>query len=281
MNSVLHRVTAEQIEPHPFPHLVIDDAVEPELYRELAATMPPAEMILRGRIAENNTPYRLSAHDMLLGQRTADSGQQENDENDAASRAPVVCCPLSAVRMAAWREFIRLHTSKEFFDDVVRVFGGTIRALHPELESRTGALDALRTSIRYAEPFADAALDCQITWGSPVRESTRCHRVHVDRQLALYAGLLYMRRPEDDSRGGDLELYRFRSRPRVFEPGRYVDDALVERVKTIPYAANRLVFFIHSSDALHGVSARSATPHPRLHVNFLAELQEMFWELAA
>jgi len=252
MNSVLHRVTAAQIEREPFPHVVIDDAVETELYRELAATMPSEEMILRGRVAENNTPYRLSAHDML-----------------------------SAVRMKAWREFIRLHTSKEFFDDVVRVFGDTIRALHPELESRTRALGTLRTSIRYAEPFADAALDCQITWGSPVRESTRCHRVHVDRQVALYAGLLYMRRPEDDSRGGDLELYRFRSRPRVFEPGRYVDDALVERVKTIPYAANRLVFFIHSSDALHGVSARSTTPHPRLHVNFLAELQEMFWELAA
>ena len=56
---------------------------------------------------------------------------------------------------------------------------------------------------------------------------------------------------------------------------------LMERMKTIPYAANRLVFFIHSPDALHGVSARSATPHPRLHVNFLAELREMFWEPAA
>jgi hypothetical protein len=32
---------------------------------------------------------------------------------------------------------------------------------------------------------------------------------------------------------------------------------------------------------LHGVSARATTPHPRLHVNFLAELGEMFWELAA
>jgi len=55
----------------------------------------------------------------------------------------------------------------------------------------------------------------------------------------------------------------------------------VEKVKTIPYAANRLVFFIHSPVAVHGVSVRSVTPHPRLHVNFLAELREKFWELAA
>jgi hypothetical protein len=252
MKSVLHRVTAEDIEPHPFPHLVVDDAIEPELYRELAATMPPPEVILRGREVENNMPYRLAAQDLL-----------------------------ALTGHAAWRELARLHTSREFFDDVVRVFGDTIRAVHPGFESRMGALDTLRTNIRFAEPFADAALDCQITWGSPVSEPTRSHRVHVDRQLALYAGLLYMRRPEDDSRGGDLELYRFRARPRVFEQGRYVDDALVERVKTIPYAANRLVFFIHSPDALHGVSTRSTTPHPRLHVNLLAELQETFWELAA
>ncbi len=252
MKSVLHRVTEADIDPHPFPHVVVDDAVEPELYRRLAATMPESAAILRGRTAENNAPYRLSAQELL-----ASSGRE------------------------AWQDFTRLHTSREFFGDVVRVFGETIRALHPGLESRAGTLDSLRTSVRFAEPFADAALDCQITWGSPVDAPTRCHRVHVDRQVALYAGLLYMRRPEDDSRGGDLELYRFRARPRIFEPGRYVDDALVERVKTIPYAANRLVFFIHSPDALHGVSARAATPHPRLHVNFLAELGEMFWELAA
>ncbi len=252
MKSVLHRVTGADIDPHPFPHVVVDDAVEPELYRRLAAAMPEPEMILRGRTAENNSPYRLSAQELL------------------ATSAHEV-----------WQELTRLHTSREFFGDVVRVFGDTIRALHPGLESRAGTLDALRTSVRFAEPFADAALDCQITWGSPVDVPTRCHRVHVDRQVALYAGLLYMRQPEDDSRGGDLELYRFRARPRVFESGRYVDDALVERVKTIPYAANRLVFFIHSPDALHGVSARSTTPHPRLHVNFLAELGEMFWELAA
>ena len=252
MKSVLHRATAADIDPHPFPHLVLDGAVEPELYGRLAATLPGTEVMLGGRRAENNLPYRLSARDLFA---------------------------LPA--HAAWQEFTRLHTSREFFSEVVRVFGETVRTLHPRFESGSPTLDELRTSVRFAEPFADAALDCQLTWGSPVHVSTRCHRVHVDRQVALYAGLLYMRRPEDDSRGGDLELYRFRTRPRRFEAGRFVDDALVERVLTVPYAANRLVFFIHSPDALHGVSARSVTPHPRWHVNFLAELPEQFWELAA
>lgn len=248
MKTVLAGVTAADIDPHPFPHVVIDEAVSPETYRELAATMPVAETILHGREPENNEPFRLTGSEVL-----------------------------ALPRCDAWHAFVRAHTSRDFFNDVLRVFGATIRALHAQLD----ALDTLRTSLRFGEPFADVALDCQITWGAPVTHSTRAHRVHVDRTVALYAGLLYMRLPEDDATGGDLELYRFRARPRIFEEGRYVDEARVELVKTIPYAANRLVFFIHSPDALHGVSARSATPHPRLHVNFLAEFREPVWNLAA
>jgi hypothetical protein len=252
--SVLAKAAHAGIAREPFPHVVIDDALEPALYRELERTMPPAETILRGRAAGNNMPYRHSAEHLLR------DGEPP-----------------------AWQEFARRHTSQRFFGEVVALFGETIRSLHPQLERRSGKrLEELRTSIRFVEPFADAALDCQVTWGSPVVEATRCHRVHVDRQVALYAGLLYFRRSDDDAHGGDLELYRFRpGAARAFDDGRFVDDALVERVKTIPYAANRLVFFIHSADALHGVSVRSVTPHPRLHVNFLAEFREQFWELAA
>ena len=252
MRSILHGLTKADIDPHPFPHVVVDGAIEAELYRELAASMPPAEKLLRGREAENNMPYRYSAEHIL------------------ADAPP------------AWQEFTRVHTSQQFFGEVVALFGDVIRELHPTLEARTGKrLEELRTNVRFVEDFADAALDCQITYGSPVTVATRGHRVHVDRQVALYAGLLYFRLPDDRSEGGDLELYRFRGPERVYDEGRFVPDALVEKVKTVPYAANRLAFFIHSPHALHGVSVRSVTPFPRLHVNFIAEFRERFWELAA
>ena len=252
MHSILHGLTPDRIDPDPFPHVVVDDALDPALYRELEAAMPTAETLLLGRPLENNMPYHYSAGHIL------------------AEASPL------------WREFTRLHTSRAFFAEMVALFGSTIRALHPALEARAGKrLDEMKSSIRFVEPFADVALDCQLTYGSPVTRATRCHRVHVDRQVALYAGLLYFRRPDDDSSGGDLELYRFRGDERAYDAGRHVDDALVERVKTIPYAANRMAFFLHSPHSLHGVSVRSMTPHPRLHVNFLAELREKVWELAA
>jgi hypothetical protein len=252
MHSILHGLTPDRIDPDPFPHVVVDGALDPRLYRELEDAMPAAETLLLGRALENNTPYRYSAGHILA---------------DASPR---------------WREFARLHTSDVFFSEIAALFGDTIRALHPTLEARAGKrLEEMKSSIRFVEPFADVALDCQIAYGSPVTRATRCHRVHVDRQVALYAGLLYFRRTGDDSSGGDLELYRFRGDARAYDDGRHVDDSLVERVKTIPYAANRLAFFIHSPTSLHGVSVRSVTQHPRLHVNFIAEFRENVWELAA
>jgi len=217
------------VERDPFPHVVIDDALDAELYRELVANMPSDEALLRGRPLQNNTTYRTSAEWLL--------------------REAAPC----------WREFAAYYTSRAFFREVVAMFDLPAQLAH------------VQTSIRFVEPFADVALDCQLMWGSPVQWPSRPHPVHLDRECALYAGLLYFRRADDDSRGGDLELYRWRGDERAFDKSRIVPDSLVEKVKTIPYAANRLVMFAQSPDALHAVSIRSITPHPRLHVNFLAE----------
>jgi hypothetical protein len=228
------------IERDPFPHVVIDHALDDDLYRELVATMPSDQELLRGRELESNMTYRTSAEWLLR-------------------EGP-----------PAWRAFAESHTSREFFAEVVELF-------RDELQKFANA----QTSIRFVEPFADVALDCQLMWGSPVKRLSRPHPVHVDRECALFAGLLYFRRDDDDSRGGDLELYRWRGDARAYDEGRIVPDALVEKVKTIRYAANRLVLFPHSPDALHGVSLRSLTPHPRLHVNFLGELQTKVFDLGA
>lgn len=254
MNSVLHNVRRGDVVMEPFPHVVVDDALDPALYARLAATFPSPEVIVDGREVTNNAAYHLRTARLRADPRVDD----------------------------AWKELARLHTSAEFFREVVGIFGDAIRALHPQLEASLGcALERARTSVREAEPFADLALDCQPTYGSPVRQRSRTHPVHVDRPVALYAGLLYCRLPQDDADGGDLELYRFRGSARDYDEHRYVDDALVETVKRIRYAANRLVFFIHSPHSLHGVTPRAVTPWPRLHVNFLAESRADIFELKA
>jgi hypothetical protein len=246
MKSVLRHVTRADVIADPFPHVVVDDALEDELYRELMASFPPVDAIVNGRALENNTTYHLPIRRLLDDQRVDDR----------------------------WRDFARLHTSRAFFREVTHVFGDAIHALYPRLQ-----LDAMRTNMRGAEPFADVALDCQPAWGSPVTHASTSNACHVDREVALFAGLLYCRLPDDDGAGGDLELFRFIGDDRVYDANRFVDASLVEPVKRIPYAANRLVFFIQSPESLHGVTTRAVTQWPRLHVNFLGELQEKVFDL--
>jgi hypothetical protein len=248
MRTILHNVERDRLAHMPFPHVIVDGAAED--YDRLA--FPDADLIVDGRPLENNSVYRMPAARILSDPR------------------------LSPV----WQDFARMHTSQAFFAEVVALFGDAIRALHPQLEAQLGCrLEDARTSVRGLEPMADIALDCQICWGSPVTTPSSSNACHVDRQVALFAGLLYCRLPGDDAEGGDLELYRFRGPQRRYDDGRFVDASLIEPVKRIPYAANRLVFFIHSPHSLHGVTVRSVTTWPRLHINFLAEVRFPIFEL--
>jgi hypothetical protein len=246
MKSILHKVSRADIVREPFPHVVVDGALEDDLYARLASSFPPAEVIVDGRAVESNAAYHLRTARLLGDPRVAE----------------------------CWKDFARYHTSSAFFREVLSLFGDAIRELHPSLR-----LAGARTSIRDAEPFADVALDCQPCWGAPVAQPSSCDRCHIDRPVALFAGLLYCRLADDDSAGGDLHLYRFRGEERRYDATRHVDAELVELVRHIGYAANRLVFFIQSPHSLHGVTVRSATPWPRLHVNFIGELQSALFEI--
>ena len=136
-------------------------------------------------------------------------------------------------------------------------------------------------SIRFREPIGHIALECQFTYGAPVDVRSRVIGPHVDREVALYAGLFYMRQDDDDSEGGDLELYRFTAGTPAFDAGsRLVPDERVTRCKTIRYASNTLVFFLHSPYALHGVSPRSPTKFPRRHINLVGELATKVFDLS-
>lgn len=253
MKSILHRASKEEIRDRPFPHLVVENALDGELYERLAREFPAPEVLLDGRELESNKSYHYNANKILSDSRMS----------------------------RTWREFVSHHVSQRFYEEAAALFGDHIRRLHPCIEDRLGKrLEALKTSVRFAEEFGDVALECQIAYGSPVVSASRFLGPHVDREVALFAGLLYFRLDEDDSSGGDLELYRFKGGERAYaKERRRVPDSLVEKVEVVRYAKNTLVFMLHSPESLHGVSERSATKFPRLHVNFVAELPTKVFDL--
>src|SRR6478672_6367339 len=96
LSDALERAT---IKPDPFPHVVVPDALDPSLYRQLSASFPPFARIGWDDPAlspRSNARFELSAASLL---------------DDAAT--PQV-----------WKSFAAAHSDRAFFDKVVARFDG-------------------------------------------------------------------------------------------------------------------------------------------------------------
>lgn len=127
-------------------------------------------------------------------------------------------------------------------------------------------------------------LDFQPGINSPVTRECTVRNPHVDSPEELFAGLLYLRAPEDDSTGGELELYSVKGKPHFCRKQKIKDndrvylkkneivntDSLVKEL-TIPYKANNFVMFVNNKQAIHGVSPRGVTEHERRLLNIIYE----------
>lgn len=251
MTSVLHSVTPADIRLTPFPHIVIDNALPPDLYTQIAAAYPTLDQIMPPRSGDqpylSNSRYTLSAWITAL----------------LDDLAP------------AWKAFIARHSSPAFFEEVVSLFDG--HWPQAVLDHLGGSLRGHRMGL--LQPSSDdpprLSLDARAEINTPVYGTASVSRgPHLDTPNRLFTGLLYFRAEEDDSTGGELHLYRWKNGPITgFDTFQLPEDS-VEVAVTLPYRANRLVLFPQQIGALHGVGLRPPTPHVRRYVFLTAELAE-------
>ena len=97
---------------------------------------------------------------------------------------------------------------------------------------------------------------------------------HLDNPKMLYAGLLYLRHPLDQSTGGDFIIYEWKNpeKPRYINRRQIGEDEVIQRRK-VGYSANNFVWFLNGFTATHGVSQRSITPYPRRLCEILADAE--------
>jgi hypothetical protein len=257
--SILQNFRASDVTREPFPHFVIDRALPDALYDELSRAYPAIDTIF--------------AHSF----RKKEKEMAQNARYDLSS-AEVLDMPDLPV--GPWRDFVQYHTSQEFLDEVLDKLGDVIGEAYPDLISamtRKAPDGRPRAGVRRHSDKAEAcelALDCQIGINSPVTvEGTSVIGPHLDNPKELYAGLFYMRHPDDRAAGGDLVAYAWKDRTKArFHAKRYIDPSLVEERGVTPYGPNRFFWFLNGQDSVHGVTVRERSQAPRRLVNIIAEV---------
>jgi hypothetical protein len=249
--SILSRIPQDRIVYDPFPYVHSEEALEPAYYAELAAAFPSMSQLVGERPAGNNRAFWLSAFEVV--------------DNPAIPQV--------------WRDFFAYHCSPNFLADVLTFWGRAIEIEYPQINAMFGKpLSQVRSGLRMphkqkvaANRKADVMLDVQFGLNTPVIESTSVKGPHIDNPWKLFAGLLYFRLPQDDSTGGDLDLYRLKTDRYHHDARRGFPERFITPVKTIPYRPNTLIMWLNTARSIHGVSPRSVTPHPRCLVNFVSE----------
>ena len=240
MYSLLQKKPTVQTDP--YPHVIIEDALPWDLYENLEAEFPEKTLLATDPF-DNGICYRLKA-DKLLS-LTFESG--------------------------LWRDFAEYHTSAEWFNEVNELF----KPYMPGVLHKTFTEDDLGAR-GWADENKNIWTDCQAVIHKPIEEkSTRTP--HIDNPMEMWAGLLYMPYPDDQSTGGEFQIYSTQSSVQKVDKkaGRQIYDSdLGTVVKTIPYKRNTFVMFANNSpNTVHGVSLRGNATLTRRSVNIIGEFK--------
>lgn len=253
MELITQKLKKSDVKTDPFPYLIVKDAIDDALCDQLLAEYPPL-VTTTGRVNfESNKRYSLPAVKALKDQSIS---------------------PL-------WHSFIKENISQKYLDQIIKVFKEQILKAYPDFEQRFGPIDSLRAGVRHQDTFdnADILIDTQICINTPVLRPSSVRGGHLDNPDKLIFGIFYMRHPDDDSKGGELEVYRHKDKNYRYDYSKDIDHKYLELLETVPYEKNVLFLCLNTPDAVHGVSPRSSTDIPRYIVNLVLEVKEPLFNM--
>jgi len=256
MKTLLENVTSKDVQMDPFPHIVVENAVGPSLADQLLSEYPPMEILTKGRDLGSNERFNFDSEEVKKNSHVSDT----------------------------WKSFIEAHASRTFFEQFVFVFRDVLMEIHPHLRAwwENPRDIGIGTKGFNSWETKDVLLSAFIAGNTPVTTdtATSVKIAHLDNVNKMYAGLFYLRSPEDDSEGGDFELYRYKRNRFKFHGQRLIDEKYIEVVSTVPYKHNTFVLLPNSLYSLHGVTPRAKTRHVRKFMNLVSEVKNPLLDLS-
>lgn len=245
--DVTQSITQADLIQDPCPYFWIREALPWSLYDQLVAQYPEQHMMQDGKTHFQARRYR----------------QHEFE--------PGTITPL-------WQEFVAYHNTREFKDRVLDLFAPAIMRYYPAYQSAWKEADVIA---RHQGPGASqpAAIALEVQFVLNGQQETTVRTTHLDNSRELFAGLLYMRRPEDTSSGGDIQVFRKTVDSPEFTGIREVRADHVAVAGTVPYRANHMILFLNTQDTLHGVTPRIGANCVRRYINIDAHQSHKLFRL--
>jgi len=241
--DVTQSVTKDDLILDPCPYFYIKDALPWNLYDQLVAEYPESHMMQDGKTHFQARRYR--QHEFVPG----------------------TISPL-------WQEFVTYHNSQGYKNRVLDLFEPAIDKYYPELKN---SLATSAVSERHAGLPGTVQMEVQFVLNG--QQETTVRTIHIDNSRELFAGLLYMRRSEDISTGGDIQVFRKIVAAPEFTGIREVNPDHVTLAGTVPYQANTMILFLNTADTLHGVTPRIGANCVRRYVNIDAHQDRKLFRL--
>lgn len=241
--DVTQTITKADLIMDPCPYFCIHNALPESLYDQLVAEYPEAHMMQDGKTHFQARRYR--QHDFVPG----------------------TVSPL-------WQEFVEYHNSKAYKDRVLDLFEPALEKYYSSFAQELRAADV---SERHDSQSGTVQMEVQFVLNG--QQDTTVRTTHLDNSRELFAGLLYMRKPEDTSTGGDIKVFRKIVPTPEYTGIREVNPDHVVEAGTVPYRANTMILFLNTHDSLHGVTPRIGASCVRRYINIDAHQDRKLFRL--
>lgn len=236
MFNIVSKFSKLNYKKEPFPHFIIKDALDKTFLEELDKEYAILEDYFRSLpdYQRNNIRMQVNLEDL----------------NSIKLDIPV------------WEKFMKYHSSDEFTLNLYDIFKDEIANIYPNIKD---------SIINFTSKFKSK---CQPGINTPVKKKTSVRAPHLDKYDTLFTGLLYMRKKNDNSLGGDLELYKTRKRRQSLFYSKCEISNLnsIEIFDNLKYEENVFICFLNSPQSIHAVTPREVTPENRRLVNFITKV---------
>ena len=271
--SILKNMKKVYLKLKPYPHIIIENCLDKEIYNHLDKTYPSDNLIFNNdnqnnTIMKSNTRYQINSNQALT--------LNEIDN--------------------VWKLFIKYHCSSDFYQEIINAFGKELIEnfdnIQNKIKEKNKTMNELTIGIRNKDS-SDILLDCQVGINSKCENISTVKGPHIDNLNEIYGGLLYFKNKNDKGLGGNLEIYdtikpyntlkefkknntllkkkKIEEHNRTYSRTREFDKNTIKKINEVLYNKNTLVIFLNEINSIHGVSARAPNNLSRRIVNIIGE----------